>query len=354
MLGIAIAIGAVLLLVVLLLIFRLHSLMNVVKGSDQKAGSGVNKTNAVLLLVFLIVGLLVFGWYSVKTFHIYQQPIGSDHGVTTDRLFWITMAVTGLVFIITQVLLFYFSYRYRHNPERKALFFPENNKLEIIWTFVPAFVLTILVVYGLLVWNKVMAPAPEESEVVEIMGYQFAWKVRYPGRDDRLGSYDFRLIDVTNQFGMDFSDRASFDDFTPMELHLPKGKPVELRIRSRDVLHSVYAPHFRLKMDAVPGMPTRFWFIPTKTTAEMRVETGNENFNYEIACAEVCGQGHFSMRLIVVVEEPEEYEQWKESQKPWLSKNPEYISKVPENLRELAMTIANIDRDNTGQSNTVY
>ncbi len=294
------------------------------------------------MLVFLIIGLIALGWYSVKYFPLYQQPIASEHGQTTDRLFWITMVVTGLVFVITQILLFVFSYKYRHNPDRRALFFPENNKLEIIWTFVPAFVLTILVVYGLIVWNKVMAPAPQESEVIEIMGYQFAWKVRYPGKDDRLGAYDFRLIDVDNQFGMDFGDKASFDDFTPMELHLPKGKPVDLRIRSRDVLHSVFAPHFRLKMDAVPGMPTRFWFVPTKTTAEMRKETGNDSFNYEIACTEVCGQGHFSMRLMVVVDEPEDYEKWKESQEPWLSKNPEYLSKVPENLRELASIRANI------------
>jgi cytochrome c oxidase subunit 2 len=128
----------------------------------------------------------------------------------------------------------------------------------------------------------------------------------------------------------------------PRELHIPVGKPVEFRIRARDVLHSVFAPHFRLKMDAVPGMPTRFWFVPTKTTAEMRIETGNPDFNYEIACAEVCGRAHFSMRLIVVVEEPEEYEKWKAEQEPWLSRFPTYLSKVPDNLKELAMVRASI------------
>jgi cytochrome c oxidase subunit 2 len=276
-------------------------------------------------------------WYSIKNFDVYQIPIASEHGVATDRLFWITMAITGVVFIITQVLLFYFPYKYQHHPKRKALFFPENNKLEMIWTIVPAFVLTILVVYGLTVWNRVMAPAPEEAEIVEIMGYQFAWKVRYPGKDEKLGAHDFRLIDATNEFGLDFSDRAAFDDFTPRELHLPKGKPVEFKIRARDVLHSVFAPHFRLKMDAVPGMPTRFWFIPTKSTADMRAETGNPDFNYEIACTEVCGRGHFSMRLLVVVDEPEDYEKWKAEQESWLSKNPEYMAKVPDNLKELAM-----------------
>jgi len=337
MVGIAIAIGAILVLIIFVLIFRLASLVGILKGSDKKVGSGFNKTNAALLLAFLIIGMIAMAWYSVKTFGLYQQPIASEHGVTTDRLFWITMAVTGVVFIITQILLFGFSYRYQHNPERKALFFPENNQLEIIWTFVPAFVLTILVVYGLVVWNRVMAPAPAEAEVIEIMGYQFAWKVRYPGKDGQLGDHDFRLIDPVNAFGMDFNDKSSFDDFTPRELHLPKGQPVELNIRARDVLHSVFAPHFRLKMDAVPGMPTKFWFVPTKTTEEMRVETGNPDFNYEIACTEVCGRGHFSMRLIVVVEEPDEYTAWKESQESWLAKNPEYMAKIPENLKELAM-----------------
>ncbi|MCG8309388.1 MAG: cytochrome c oxidase subunit II [Cytophagales bacterium] len=343
MIGFSIAVGVFLILAILLLIFRLHTLMSVVKKSDEKVGSGSNKTNAMLFMVFLVLGFILLFWYSIKNFDVYQIPIASEHGVITDRLFWITMGITGVVFIITQILLFYFSYKYQHNPDRSALFFPENNKLEMIWTIVPAIVLTSLVVYGLVVWNKVMAPAPQNSEVVEILGYQFAWKVRYPGKDETLGAYDFRKVDATNEFGLDFSDRATYDDFTPRELHLPKGQPVEFRIRARDVLHSVFAPHFRLKMDAVPGMPTRFWFVPTKTTAEMRIETGNPDFNYEIACTEVCGRGHFSMRLLVVVEEPEAYEKWKSEQEPWLSKNPEYLTQVPDNLKEVAMIKSQIE-----------
>lgn len=337
MIGFSIGVGVFLILIILLLIFRLHTLVNVMKESDKKVGSGFNKTNAVIGMVFMVFSLILFIWYSIKTFDIYQLPIASEHGVLTDRMFWVTTAITGVVFIITQVLLFYYPYKYRHNAARRAFYFPDNNKLEIIWTVVPAIVLTVLVVYGLVVWNKVMAPAPENAEVVEIMGYQFAWKVRYPGKDEILGSYDFRKIDATNEFGLDFTDRASFDDFMPRELHLPKGQPVEFKIRARDVIHSVFAPHFRLKMDAVPGMPTRFWFVPTKTTEEMRVETGNPEFNYEIACTEICGKGHFSMRFIIVIEEPEDYEKWKAEQVPWLSKNPEYMAQVPENLKELAM-----------------
>jgi cytochrome c oxidase subunit 2 len=233
--------------------------------------------------------------------------------------------------------LFYFSFRYRYREKNKALYFPHNSSLEKIWTIVPAIVMALLVFSGLKVWNKITSKPPADAEVIEIMGYQFAWKTRYPGNDQQLGAYDFRLVDATNVMGVDFRDKASFDDFEPRELHLPKGKAVLFKIRARDVIHSVYAPHFRLKMDAVPGMPTSFWFIPTKSTEDMRKETGNPNFNYEIGCAEICGRGHFAMRLLVVVDEPEQYEKWKAEQKSWLSSNPDYLAKVPADLKELAL-----------------
>ena len=319
------------------MIYRIHSLIDVARGNHKKNVTESNGMNAALLFAFLIISMTLLIWYSVSHFNKYTLPVASEHGVSTDNLFWITMAITGTVFFITQVLLFYFAFRYRHRAKAKALFLPENNRLEVIWTVVPAVVLTMLIFAGLKIWNKITSDPPEKAEVIEVMGYQFAWRTRYPGNDGQLGKYDYRLIDATNEFGMDFRDKAAFDDFTPRELHLPKGKPVLLKIRSRDVLHSVFAPHFRLKMDAVPGMPTRFWFIPNKTTEEMRAETGNPNFNYEIACAEVCGKGHFSMRMLVVVEEPEDYEKWKSEQEPWLSKNKEYLAKVPSDLKNLAL-----------------
>jgi cytochrome c oxidase subunit 2 len=337
MIGTVSIIGLVLLIVVLVVIYRINALIDVARGNHKKLVTKSNGFNAALLFAFLIISMIFLIWYSVTRFDIYHLPVASEHGISTDNLFWVTMAVTGAVFLITQILLFYFSYRYRYKTRSKALFFPENNRLEMIWTVVPAVVLTLLIFSGLKIWNKVTADPPEEAEVLEIMGYQFAWKTRYPGPDGQLGKYDYRLIDATNEFGIDFRDKAAFDDFTPREIHIPKGKPVLLKIRARDVLHSVFAPHFRLKMDAVPGMPTSFWFIPTKTTAEMREETGNPDFNYEIACTEVCGRGHFSMRMLVVVDEPDEYEQWKSEQEAWLSKNQDYLTKVPEDLRELAL-----------------
>jgi cytochrome c oxidase subunit 2 len=123
------------------------------------------------------------------------------------------------------------------------------------------------------------------------------------------------------------------------EIHIPKNRPVLLKIRAKDVLHSVFLPHFRVKMDAVPGMPTKFWFVADKTTKEMRAELNNPEFNYELACTEVCGRGHFSMRKILIVEDEADFNKWVASQPTWLSRNREYLSKVPANLREKALRV---------------
>ena len=347
MIGVITMLGIVLILAILFILFRIQVLVDVVKGNYQKQITrSSNKINAILSLLFMIASLTAFWWFSVKEFPKYNLPVASEHGVLIDNMFWVTMAITLSVFLVTQVLLFYFPFRYRYNEKNKALYYPDNFKLEKIWTLVPAAVMTILVISGLKVWNKITSKPPDDAEIVEIMGYQFAWKTRYPGNDNSLGAFDFRLVDATNEMGVDFRDKAAFDDFIPREMHLPKGKPVLFRIRARDVIHSVYSPHFRLKMDAVPGMPTSFWFVPSKSTDDMRRETENPEFNYEIACAEVCGRGHFSMRLIVVVDEPEQYAKWKAEQKSWLSSNPDYMAKVPENLKELALIKTGLDSRN--------
>jgi cytochrome c oxidase subunit II len=246
-----------------------------------------------------------------------------------------------IAFFIVNSVLFYFPMKYRYKEGKKATFYHHDNKLEIIWTIIPAVIMAALVFTGLQTWTKIMADAPADAEVIEIMGKQFSWQVRYPGVDNnKLGNFNYKLIDdaAGNQFGIDFTDENSFDDFTNgTEMHIPKGKPVLLKIRARDVLHSVFIPHMRVKMDAVPGMPTKFWFKPEKTTAEMRADLGNPDFNYEIACTEVCGRSHFGMRLLLVVEEQAEYDKWKKEQKTFLAENPKYLDKVPENLKAKAM-----------------
>ena len=344
MLNIVIAIGVVLLLIIAFTVFRVLRLVSVARGSDKKYGSSTgNKVNAILFMVFLVVMAGLMTWYSIDEFQKYTIPVASIHGIAVDDIFWITMGCTGFIFILTHILLFYFSYQYGYDENKKALFYPDNTKLEVVWTIVPAIVLAVLVFSGWKVWTDITQKAPDDAEVVEITGYQFAWLARYPGKDNQLGDYDYRLIDTENSWGMDFTDRSAFDDFTSMEVHIPKGQPVLFKIRARDVLHSVYVPEFRLKQDAVPGMPTRFWFVPTKSTAEMREETGNPDYNYYIYCTEVCGRGHFSMRIRLVVDEADDYLAWKSEQEPWLQQNPDYLAKVPQDLKEVAMVSAGLE-----------
>jgi cytochrome c oxidase subunit 2 len=336
MYGFLIAIGSLLLLSIIWMVYRIQTLVSVVKGSDKKIASSSNKINALMFIVFLVgAGGLMF-WYSIKEFDNYQLPIASEHGEVTDQLFWITMAVTGFIFIVTHILLFWFPYKYQWKEGRKASFYPDNNKLEVIWTIVPAIVLTVLVIGGWRAWSDITAPAPENSHVVEILGYQFAWEVRYPGMDNTLGEHDYRLTSASNVSGVDFTDKNSLDDFMSPVVVIPKGEPVLFKIRARDVLHSVFAPHMRLKMDAVPGMPTRFWFTPTKTTEEMRRETGNDEFVYEIACTEICGRGHNAMRKEIRVVEPDEFRKWVSEQKPYIVNNPSLVENLPAELKELA------------------
>ena len=334
-------ISAVLFLLIIFQLFRSSELL-AITDKEKKASSFNDKLNnlnaigGIIFLLLLIVGLV---WYSVAEYDNYVLPIASEHGYVTERLFWVTTAVTAFVFIVTQIVMFYFAYKYKFSESRKAQFYPENIKLELIWTIIPAIVLTVLIGWGLIVWGEITGPPPEDAEVIEVVGYQFAWASRYPGKDNKLGSYNYKLIDVDNIVGIDFTDSSSFDDFMPREIHVPKGKPVLFKIRSRDVIHSVYMPYMRSQMNAVPGMPTQFWFVPTKTTEEIREETGNPDFNYEILCNKICGRAHFSMKHTVVVLEEYEYLEWKKSQKPWIEKNPEYLSKIQEknNFQKLSL-----------------
>jgi cytochrome c oxidase subunit II len=337
MITFAIVLSIILLLVILFLLFRIGTLASIFRGSTQRAVGTTktsNKVNSALLLLFLIGGGAAFAWSFADAWDDMNQPLASVHGAWTDSLFWTTMIVIGIVFVLTQILLFWYSYKYQHKDDKRAYYYPHNNKVEIIWTMIPAVVMALLVFAGWKTWANITSAAPSDAVVVEVMGKQFSWLVRYPGADGKLGEANFQLIDATNEMGVDFSDPNAMDDFMPREIHVPKGKPVLLKIRSRDVIHSVFLPHFRVKMDAVPGMPTKFWFVPTKTTAEMRSETGNPEFNYELACTEICGRGHFAMRYILVVDEEDEYEEWVASQTPFIEQNPQLLTKFSHDTKD--------------------
>jgi cytochrome c oxidase subunit II len=328
MTGILLLAGGILVFAVFALVYRILSLVDIARGSQNKRVGYSNTVNGFLFIVFFVVLFGLIFLYSGKLSEGFLPEASSVHGKITDGLFWTTTAVTFVVFFLTHIILLISPYFFRFKENRKALWWPDNTKLEIAWTVVPAIVMAVLVLTGWMAWSDITAPAPKDSEVVEIMGKQFNWHVRYPGKDRVLGAHNFRKIDATNAMGMDFDDKHNMDDFQPNEIHLPKGKPVLLRIRARDVLHSVFMPHFRVKMDAVPGMPTQFWFTPTETTNEVRARLNKPDFKFEMACTEVCGQGHFAMRFVIVVDEPAEYEKWYASQETWTSRNKEYMAEL--------------------------
>jgi cytochrome c oxidase subunit II len=159
-------------------------------------------------------------------------------------------------------------------------------------------------------------PPENEALVVQVTAEQFAWNVRYPGPDGVFGRTDMQLIDLqTNPLGLDRSDPAAKDDVTTLnQLYLPANRPIIVQLRSKDVIHSFGVPEFRVKQDAIPGLTIPIWFVPNVTTAEMRSRTGNPEFQYEIACAQLCGLGHYRMRGFVTVLTDAEFEEWMEAE----------------------------------------
>jgi cytochrome c oxidase subunit II len=155
-------------------------------------------------------------------------------------------------------------------------------------------------------------PPTDQALVVQVTAEQFAWNVHYPGPDGVFGRTDVKLLDLqSNPLGLDRNDPAAKDDVTTLnQLYLPVNRPVILRLRSKDVIHSFGVPEFRVKQDAIPGLTIPIWFEPTVTTEEMRAQTGNPAFQYEIACAQLCGLGHARMRGFVTVQTAEEFQTW--------------------------------------------
>jgi cytochrome c oxidase subunit II len=317
----------VMIFIVIFQIAKASEYVSVLKGEDVTRKQ-TNKINGFLLVAFLIFGLIgVYvcnEWYFKKT--LFPQGSASIEGEKIDFMLYLTIGVTGVIFIITQILLFWFCFKYQEKAGKKALFFAHSTKLELIWTTVPAIFLTVLVAFGLINWFKMTGNPPDNAIVVEITGHQFAWEMRYPGKDGILGKKDYKKYNQPsgNTLGVDFDDINSLDDLhVPAEMHLPVGVPVKLVINAQDVIHDVGLNHFRMKMDAVPGIPTTLWFTPKYTTEQMKVRTGNANFVYEISCDQMCGQGHFSMRGVIVVESPEDYKKWLAAQ------TPEYFTLFP-------------------------
>jgi cytochrome c oxidase subunit 2 len=316
----------VLIFVVIFQIAKASEYVSVLKGEEVSRKQN-NKINGFLMVTFLVLGMIGV-WYCNKLYFgktLLAVDSASVEGARVDSMLWITIAVTGIVFIATQAVLFWFAFKYQ-DSDRKVFYFPHNNKLEVLWTIVPAIVLTVLVVIGLRNWRLFTGEPPKEAMVVEVTGKQFNWIFRYPGKDGSFGKKYFRNIDDANNnsLGIIWDDPLSHDDIMFDKMVLVKGRPVKLIIGSRDVIHDVGLSHFRMKMDAVPGIPTTMWFTPKYTTKEMKELTGNPNFVYEISCDQMCGNSHFSMRGIVDVIDQEEYDVWLAKQKPqYLVANPD-------------------------------
>lgn len=291
----------------------------VLRGED-KAKKQTNRINAFLLLAFLILGLIGVYYCNIRLRGKILGESASVQGVDIDRMMWITLVLTGIVFVITQIALFWFAYKYQASDKRKAYYYPHNNKLELIWTVIPAIALTVLVGFGLFYWYKITGDAPKNAMVVEVTGSQFKWEFRYPGNDGILGKKYFKNIDPAknNPMGQLWDDPANHDDVysSGEPLHLVVNKPVRLVIGSKDVIHDVGLAHFRMKMDAVPGTPTTMWFTPRFTSKQMIEKTGKPNFVYEISCDQMCGKGHTGMRGEIIVETQEEFDAWMQMKRP--------------------------------------
>lgn len=232
--------------------------------------------------------------------NIYGMPVNATlNGIQVDTIlnfiFWLTI----FVFFATQSIYVYYLIKYRRRPGVKAHYSHGNNTLEIIWTTLPTIVFLGLAIYGNRVWTDIHRPAPADAINIEITGYQFAWDIRYPGPSGILARSDVTKITPENKFGIDPTDPRAKEDFTSTELVIPVGRPVHVFLRSRDVIHSFYVPEFRLYQDAVPG----------RTIAWVWFQTLRQG-NFQLACSQLCGKGHYNMKAPIRVVSQEEYEKW--------------------------------------------
>jgi cytochrome c oxidase subunit 2 len=326
---------------------KIFDLAQVNKDNSQVANDKDNRINGYLMLGFLafIYGITIVCFVKWGDLPLMSNA-ASEHGVKIDNLMIISMILIFIVQTITQFLLHYFAFKYKGEKGRKALFYADNDKLEFIWTIIPTIVLAGLIIYGLFTWTEIMDINEDDDPlVIELYAQQFNWKARYGGADNTLGKANVRLIDINraNILGLDESDPNAQDDIITTELHLPVGRTVLFKMRSQDVLHSAYMPHFRAQMNCVPGMITQFGFTPTVTTFEMRqtpemidkvaninrirvekskklIKKGEEpleryEFDYLLLCNKICGKSHYNMQMKIIVETQEEYDAWIKTQK---------------------------------------
>jgi cytochrome c oxidase subunit 2 len=331
----------VLLAVALWQLTKIFDLTQVGSNTDSSEIATDNDNNVQGYLMFgFLAFIYIFSIYGLfKWGPLVLHTPASAHGGEVDNLMNITWVLIFIVQAITQVLLHYFAFKYRGKKDQKALYFADNNKLEAIWSVIPAVVLAGLILYGLYAWTNIMfVDEDEDTVVIELYAQQFNWKARYSGEDNVLGKANVRYIEGANAVGVDLADPYAQDDIVVTELHIPKGKKILFKMRSQDVLHSAYMPHFRAQMNCVPGMVTQFAFEPIYTTAEYRElpfmveKVANINalrakksaalvakgetaldpytFDYLLLCNKICGASHYNMQMKIIVDTPEDYKAW--------------------------------------------
>ena len=358
-------------IVALVQLVRVSEISNFLNGDDGIVVTDKETNSLSYGLVIFIFGYFAFyAWLVWRFWDILLPESASEHGVAVDTLFNLNMLVITISFVITHLVMAFLVFRYAKTRNKVATFKSHDNTLELIWTIVPTMILGVLIVYGINIWNSAMRVVPEDSINIELYARQFDWTARYAGKDNILGKANFRMINGTNTLGiisknsidsrlaaydtdileleesrasvfpggandeeildvialrkkhkgyvMQLKANSEVEDYSvadddilvKVEFHIPINKPVNFQIRSQDVIHSAYMPHFRAQMNAVPGMLTQFYFTPTITTAEMRTKLGNPEFNYLLFCNKICGSAHYNMQMNIVVESEEDYQKW--------------------------------------------
>ena len=264
------------------------------KGPGRITTSGLFFGALMALLIIISLWLFIAQPWWFPT-------LASVHGAEIDSVFNAVLIVTGIAFVVTQALLGYFVARYGSAGNEKADYWHDNPKGEFFLLTGTALILVVLVFMGQRVWiNYYLSGLPENAMTVQVTAQQFQWNFHYPGADGMFGKTDLRLVSPTNFIGLDDKDAASKDDVvTVNEMHVPVNKPVIVRLRSRDVIHSFHLPNQRVKQDAVPGLAIEVSFTP------------NLAGEYEIACAELCGNQHYTMDAKLTVDASEaDFDNW--------------------------------------------
>ena len=326
----------VLLCIALNQLFKVFELSRDLRGEKlYKVNDSDNKFNARGMLLFMFVFFGFFVWQIDQYWYRILPKSASEHGNKIDALMHANYCLIVFVFFVVNAFLFFFAWKYHGRKDRKAEYILHNNKLEMLWTVVPAIALAFIIIFGLKYWNEIMKRDVDPNPVkIELYAKQFDWTARYAGKDNQFGVDNYLQIDGSNPVGLDTTDTRCHDDIlVKNEFHIPVNKEVVFQFRSRDIIHSAFMPHFRAQMNCVPGQITTFRFKPTVTTADMRKDAHVQKnideinalrakrgedpieFDYLVLCNKICGSSHYNMQMKIVVESEADYNAWLAKQK---------------------------------------